>query len=280
MKTIKTEEISNAVAEMCVKAACELPADVADAIEKAKAREESPTGQEILDKISENIRIAREGRRPLCQDTGVAVFFVEKGEDVRVEGGTLAEAVNEGVRRGYDQGYLRKSIVRHPLDRVNTKDNTPAVIHLEEAPGDRLTLAMMTKGAGCENMSRLAMLTPAQGEEGLKDFVVETVEKAWANPCPPIVVGVGIGGTFEVSALLAKKALMKPLDEINPDPILDRIEKELLERINNLGIGPQGLGGRVTALGVSALAHPCHIASLPVAVNIECHAHRHAKVTL
>ncbi len=280
MRTIPSTKISETVRKMCIQAACELPRDVSDALEKAAAEEKSPVGRDIIERIRENVRLGREEQRPICQDTGVSVFFIQKGCDVGVDGGTLGNAINTGVKLGYEDGYLRKSVVRHPLDRVNTKTNTPAVIHFEEVEGDKLTICMMAKGAGCENMSRLRMLTPAQGEEGVKDFIVETVKKGWANPCPPVVVGVGIGGTFEVCALLAKKALLGDLGEKNPDPILARIEAELLERINNLGIGPQGLGGTVTALGVRILAHPCHIASLPVAVNMECHAHRHVKVTL
>ena len=280
MRAILTGEITEVVAKMCVEAACVLPEDVVHAIEAARGVEESDVGKEILDRLLENVELARAETRPICQDTGVAVFFVEKGAEVSISGGSLREAIDEGVRRGYTDGYLRKSIVRHPLDRVNTKDNTPAIIHMEEVPGDKLTIYMMAKGAGCENMSRLKMLTPSQGVAGVKDFVVETVEKGWANPCPPVVVGVGIGGNFEKAALLSKKALLGKLGEPNPDPLLDELEIELLERINNLGIGPQGLGGRVTALGVKILAHPCHIASLPVAVNMECHAHRHAKVVL
>lgn len=280
MRKIPATKISEAVRKMCIRAACELPEDVEQALEKAGAAEQSPAGRDIIGRIRDNVRLGRDEQRPICQDTGISVLFVQKGRGVDVDAGRLEDAINTGVKLGYEDGYLRKSVVRHPLDRVNTKTNTPAVIHFEEVEGDRLTITMMAKGAGCENMSRLRMLTPAQGEEGVKDFVVETVEKAWANPCPPVVVGVGIGGTFEKCALLAKKALLGELGEENTDPILARIETELLERINNLGIGPQGLGGTVTALGVKILAHPCHIASLPVAVNMECHAHRHAKVTL
>lgn len=280
MRKVDVEIISDAVARMCVQAACDLPHDVETAIRKARDMEESETGRDIIDRMIENLELSRSENRPICQDTGIAVFFIEKGADMQVTGGSLSDAIKKGVSKGYTEGYLRKSLVRHPLDRVNTGDNTPPLIYLEETAGDSLTIYMMAKGAGCENMSRLAMLTPAQGVEGVKKFVVETVEKGWANPCPPVVVGVGIGGSFEKAALLSKKALLCELGETNPDPILANLEKELLEKINNLGIGPQGLGGRVTALGVKILAHPCHIASLPVAVNMECHAHRHVKVTL
>lgn len=280
MRIIKAEDISAAVAAMCVKAACDLPADVEKAIRAGREIEESDTGRDILDRLVENLELCRAEERPICQDTGIAVFFVEKGAGATIEGGSLFDAISEGVKKGYTEGLLRKSIVRHPLDRVNTGDNTPPLVYLEEVPGDSLKIKTMAKGAGCENMSRLAMLTPAQGVEGIKKFVVETVEKGWANPCPPVVVGLGIGGSFEKAALLSKKALLGDLGAINPDPLLAALEKELLESINNLGIGPQGLGGRVTALGVKALAAPCHIASLPVAVNMECHAHRHAEVVL
>ncbi len=260
-------------------AAYDLPADVEHALKAARELEESPAGREALDCVVENIGIARAEKRPICQDTGVAVFFVEKGAGVCVDG-SLVDAIDEGVRRGYADGFLRASIVRSPIDRVNTKDNTPSIIHLEEVPGDRLKIHFMAKGGGCENMSRLAMMKPSEGEEGVKRFVIETVETAWANPCPPVVVGVGIGGNFEKAALLSKKALLREIGTPNDDSHLDAIEKELLERINGLGIGPQGFGGRVTALAVHILSFPCHIASMPVAVNLECHAHRGAKAEL
>lgn len=275
-KTLLTEKVR----EMCINAAYDLPTDVKTALQRAREKEISPVGRDILDKILQNIEICSSELRPLCQDTGTSVFFIRKGRDAALDDGLIADAVNEGVRIGYEEGYLRKSIVRHPLDRVNTKTNTPAIIHLEEVTGDEFTIFMMPKGAGCENMSRLIMLAPSQGEEGIKTFVLETVQKAWANPCPPVVVGIGIGGNFETAALLAKKALLLQLDETNNDPILARLEKELLEKINCLGIGPQGFGGSITALAVKILAAPCHIASLPVAVNMECHAHRHKKVNL
>lgn len=280
MREIDFQTIADAARELCARSSYDLPADVERALAAARAREVSPTGAEILDSLLGNARVARDEKRPICQDTGFAVFFIEKGAEAVVSGGTLTDAVNEGVRRGYEEAFLRKSIVRDPLDRVNTKDNTPAVIHLEEVPGDRISIKFMAKGGGCENMSRLAMLTPADGREGVIRFVTGAVDAAGANPCPPIVVGVGLGGTFEVAALLAKKALLRELGSSNPDSALDALEKDILEKINNLGIGPQGMGGRVTALGVHVISHPCHIASLPVAVNIECHAHRSAEVVL
>lgn len=280
MKTVEFEKIVEAVAGMCVRAAHELPPDVAAALRAARDREESPIGRDVLDKIIENIDVAKTEMRPLCQDTGLAVFFVEKGEDVRVGNGSLAAAINEGVRRGYKEGYLRRSVVRGPLDRVNTGDNCPAIIHLEEIPGGRLAIHFMAKGGGCENMSRIGMLTPGEGAEGVKRFVLETVEKAGSNPCPPIIAGVGLGGTFETAALLSKKSLLREIGSENEDRALASMEKELLKSINDLGIGPQGLGGRITALAVHIISRPCHIASLPVAVNIECHSHRHAKVIL
>ncbi len=280
MRKIEFQTVVDAAKELCARSASDLPADVERALAAARAREISPAGAEILDALLENARVARDEKRPICQDTGVAVFFIEKGAEAVVAGGTLTDAVNEGVRREYEEAFLRKSIVRGPLDRVNTKDNTPAVIHLEEVPGDRIRIRFMAKGGGCENMSRLAMLTPAEGRDGVIRFVVGAVDAAGANPCPPIVVGVGMGGTFEVAALLAKKSLFREIGSPNPDPALETLEKEILEKINNLGIGPQGMGGVTTALAVHVLSHPCHIASLPVAVNIECHAHRSAEVVL
>jgi fumarate hydratase subunit alpha len=280
MRKIHVDEIVEAVRELCIKANYELGERELEALQKARQTEESPLGKDVLKQIIENARIAREEELPLCQDTGFAVFFVELGQEVLIEGGLLQEAIAEGVRRGYQDGYLRKSILGDPLERVNTGDNTPPVVHLELVAGDRLKITFDAKGGGSENMSRLKMLKPADGEQGVKDFVVETVKLAGANPCPPIIVGVGIGGTFEICALLAKKSLLRPLGSTNPKPRYAAMEAELLERINNLGIGPQGFGGRVTALAVHITAHPCHIASLPVAVNIECHSHRHKSVVL
>jgi fumarate hydratase subunit alpha len=280
MRAIQTDQIIESVKNLCIKANFELGQPELEAIERAIETEESPIGVDILKQIAENARIARDEQVPLCQDTGFAIFFLELGQAVRIEGGTLSEAIAEGVRQGYEEGYLRKSILGDPLERVNTGDNTPPIIHTEVVEGDQLKITFDAKGGGSENMSRLQMLKPADGEDGVKDFVVETVRLAGANPCPPIIVGVGIGGNFEVVAKLAKKSLIRPLGSANPDPKYAAMESELLERINNLGIGPQGLGGRTTALSVHITAHPCHIASLPVAVNIECHSHRHKSVVL
>lgn len=280
MREIDASDITAAVRRLCQEANFDLPDDVLDALRKAVEREESPTGREILRQCLQNARIAREERVPLCQDTGFAVVFLDLGQEVRIVGGDLTEAVNAGIRKGYAEGYLRKSIVADPLRRKNTSDNTPAMIHVAIVPGDRLKITVAPKGGGSENMSAVRMLAPADGEEGIKNFVVEWVKQAGANPCPPVVVGVGIGGTFEGVALLAKKALLRPLGSAHPDPFYARMEKELEERINNLGVGPQGLGGRVTCLGVQIEVFPCHIASLPVAVNLNCHVARHKNLTI
>lgn len=280
MREIDASDITAAVRRLCQEANFDLPDDVLDALRKAVEREESPTGREILRQCLRNARIAREERVPLCQDTGFAVVFLDLGQEVRIVGGDLTEAVNAGIRKGYAEGYLRKSIVADPLRRKNTSDNTPAMIHVAIVPGDRLKITVAPKGGGSENMSAVRMLAPADGEEGIKNFVVEWVKQAGANPCPPVVVGVGIGGTFEGVALLAKKALLRPLGSAHPDPFYARMEKELEERINNLGVGPQGLGGRVTCLGVQIEVFPCHIASLPVAVNLNCHVARHKNLTI
>jgi fumarate hydratase subunit alpha len=280
MHNIKASAIVEKVAELCMAASYDLGDDVKQALSKFKAAEESPTGRSILEQIEENAKIAETERVPMCQDTGFAVFFVELGADVHVDGMTLTEAINEGVRKGYKEGYLRKSILKDALRRENTGDNTPAVIHYGIVPGDKIKITHMQKGGGSENMSRVKMLRPADGAEGVKKFVIEAVSEAGPNPCPPIVVGVGIGGTFEVAAYHAKKALLRPLGSSNPDPYLDAMEKELLQKINDLGIGPQGLGGRTTALGVHIISWACHIASLSAAVNIECHAHRHKTAIL
>jgi len=257
----------------------DLGEDILSAFEKARDTEESPVGEEILEQLIENAKIAKEEKIALCQDTGFAVFFVELGDEVTIHGGNLVEAINEGVRQGYQEGYLRKSIC-HPFTRKNTGDNTPAIVHVDLVPGDQLKIIIAPKGGGSENMSRVTMLKPSDGIEGIKNFVVERVRESGANPCPPLVIGVGIGGTFEKAALIAKKALLRPVGSTNPNPELDVLEKELLEEINNLGIGPQGLGGRNTALAVQVEMHPCHIASLPVAVNINCHASRHKEIVL
>jgi len=267
------------VARLCIEANSTLGDDVHAALEKARERETSPLCREVLDQLLENAAIARQESLALCQDTGVAVVFVELGERVHITGGSLVEAINQGVRQGYAAGYLRMSLC-DPLTRKNTGDNTPAVVHIELVPGDALKITLAPKGGGSENMSRIAMLTPSQGWQGIQDFVLETVKAAGANPCPPIVVGLGLGGTFEKAALLAKKALLRPLGSENPDAQLAHLEQELLAAINRLGIGPQGLGGDTTCLAVHILKHPCHIASLPVAVNLNCHAHRHKEIVL
>lgn len=279
MREIGFEKIVETVSRLFIEANTELGEDVLDAIRKAKDMEESPTGKEVLTELLENARIAKEEQVPMCQDTGLAVVFVEMGQDVHIVGGHLYEAIQEGVRRGYRDGYLRKSAC-HPFTRANTGDNTPAIIHMELVPGDRLKIIAMPKGGGSENMSAVAMLTPSVGKPGIMDYVVKRVKEAGSNPCPPVIVGVGIGGTLEKAAILAKRALLRRLGSSNPDPELDQMERELLERINDLGIGPQGYGGRITALGVFIEMMPCHIASLPVAVNIQCHAARHKEAVL
>lgn len=280
MREIEAERITEAVAQLCTDANFDLPEDVVEAVRRARATEESPTGKDVLDQILENARIAREERVPMCQDTGFAVFFLELGQDVHITGGDLTEAINEGVRRGYTGGFLRKSILADPLKGGNTGDNTPAVVHTSIVPGDRLKITMAAKGGGSENMSVVGMLKPADGVEGVKRLVVDTVRKAGPNPCPPVVVGVGIGGTFEKVAYLAKHSLLRPIGQPNPDPELAALEQELLAEINKLGIGPAGLGGRTTAFWVSVETFPRHIASFPVAVNIQCHASRHKEVVL
>lgn len=281
MKVLKASDIAERVARMCVEANCDIEPDMMAAFDKAIAREASPTGRDILVEIKENALLGKAETVPTCQDTGFAVFFVELGAGVAVEGGTIPEAINAGVRKGYKEGYLRGSIVRDPiLDRSNTGDNTPAVVHIDHVAGEALRITMMAKGGGSENMSRLKMLRPADGLQGVKDFVLYCVENMGGNACPPVVVGVGVGGTFEKAAQLAKRSLLRPVGSPNPDPKLDAIEKELLETVNKTGIGPMGLGGAVTAFDVHISTHPCHIASLPVAVNIECHAHRHKEIVL
>lgn len=280
MRELHVNEIAEAVRRMAVEANRELGQDVLDAFGRFREAEESPTGRDILDQLCENARIAREEGLPLCQDTGFAVLFVDLGQDVRLVGGDLQAAVDEGVRKGYTEGYLRKSIVADPLRRVNTGDNTPAVVHVKIVPGERVHLTFAPKGGGSENMSGVAMLKPADGVEGVKKFVIQRVSEAGPNPCPPTVVGVGIGGTFEVAAYLSKRALLRPLGQRHADPYYAALEEELLEAVNRLGIGPQGLGGTTTSLDVHVEAHPCHIASLPVAVNIQCHSARHKEAVL
>jgi fumarate hydratase subunit alpha len=280
MREIAAQTISEQVAKLCTDANYYLGEDVLTALKAGLAKEESPTGRAILEQIIENAGIAKEGEFPICQDTGFSVFFVELGQEVLVTGKTLEEAIADGVRKGYSEGFLRKSIVSDPLQRVNTKDNTPPVIWIETRPGKELKITIAPKGGGSENMSEVAMLTPSDGAEGVKNFVVDKVRRAGSNPCPPIIVGVGIGGTFEKVAWLAKKSLLRPVGDRNPDPFYAAMELELLERVNKLGIGPQGLGGRITALDVHVEVFPCHIASLPAAVNIQCHAARHKTVVL
>jgi len=279
MKQISCRTITEQVKKMCMEANFDLGEDVLQAFSTARKNEEAPIGREIMDLLIENSRIARDESIPMCQDTGFAVFFVELGTAVHIVDGSLMDALNEGVRQGYGEGYLRKSIC-HPFTRKNTGDNTPAVVHIDLVPGDRLKIIFAPKGGGSENMSRVTMLRPSDGKKGIKDFVVTRVKESGANPCPPTVVGVGIGGTFEKAALLAKKSLVRPLGSASPDPEIAAFEQEIFEAINNLGIGPQGFGGRTTSLAVHIEMFPCHIASLPVAVNINCHAHRHKEVIL
>ncbi|NLU26639.1 MAG: fumarate hydratase [Hungateiclostridium thermocellum] len=280
MRTIHVDSITEAVEKLCMDSNYYLNDDIINGLEKGLEKEASDNGKEILSKIIENAQIAREKAVAICQDTGMAVVFMDIGQDVHITGGNLTDAINEGVRRGYEKGYLRKSVVNDPIERINTKDNTPAVIHYNIVDGDKIKITVAPKGFGSENMSALKMLTPSQGIEGVKNFIIETVEKAGPNPCPPIVVGVGIGGTMEKAAFLAKKALLRPIDKRNDIPYLKELEEEMLERINRLGIGPSGLGGRITALGVNIEVFPTHIAGLPVAVNINCHATRHAEIII
>ena len=281
MRKVKAEEIVKAVERLCIEANRYLPQDVLDALKDRYQREESPLGKEILQKILENAEVAPKENLPLCQDTGICVFFVDFGQEVVIEGGNIEEAINEGVRRGYTRGYLRKSIVSDPLfDRVNTKDNTPSIIHTRIVPGNKIKIIFAPKGGGAENMSRLCMLKPADGVEGVKNFVIKTVKDAGPNPCPPVIVGVGIGGDFEMAAFLAKKALLRKIGKHNSDQRYAKLEEELLLSINRLGIGPQGFGGRITALWVSIEYFPCHIASLPVAVNMQCHSARHREIEI
>ena len=280
LREIEANAVTEAVRDLCIEANTRLPEDHLAALRRALDEEESPLGHEVLERLLENARVARERCIAFCQDTGYAVFFVELGNEVRIAGGELEGAINEGVRRGYEEGFLRKSIVRSPLDRTNTGDNTPAVVYYDIIPGDGLKLTMLVKGAGCDNMSALKMLTPAEGLPEMKRFVVETIERAGPNASPPLTVGVGIGGPFEGAALLAKKALTRPTGEPNPDPQLAQLEAELLDAINATGIGPAGYGGRVTALAVHIESFPTHIAAFPVAVNLDCHSHRVSSVEL
>lgn len=280
MREIEVSQITDIVEKLCIAANEHLPEDVKCAIRSCRACEDGQIAQGILDNIIENFEIADNECVPICQDTGMACVFLEIGQDVHFVGGDLTEAVNEGVRRGYDKGYLRKSVVKDPVRRGNTGDNTPAMLYTEIVPGDKVKITVGPKGFGSENMSRIAMLRPSDGEDGVKDFVVRCAEEAGPNPCPPIVIGVGIGGTFDRAALLAKKALMRPVDVRSDDPYYAAMEAELLARVNALGVGPQGFGGKTTALAVNILACPTHIAGLPVAVNINCHVTRHQSEVL
>jgi len=280
MRTVDASIITKEVKRMVIEANYFLPKDVMEALKSARENDDWKLSQDILDKIIDNAEVANNESVPMCQDTGMVVVFVKMGQEVVIENGFIEDAINEGIRQGYEEGLLRKSVVGDPLNRVNTKDNTPGVINYEVVPGDKLTIMVAAKGFGSENMSRLKMLKPSEGLEGVKDFIIETVELAGPNACPPIVVGVGVGGTFEKVTLLAKKALMRDLDKYNDNPYYADLEKEMLEKINALGIGPQGFGGKTTALKVSIEYFPTHIAGLPVAVNINCHATRHKEVTL
>ena len=276
MREISAAEVSAAVAQMCVSANTTLPADVRQKLEHGLKTETTEAGREIFRQLIENADLARETGLPLCQDCGLAVFFVEMGENVRVPGG-VAEAITQGMVAGYRDGFLRKSSC-DPLTRKNTGDNTPAIIHLNQVPGDRLKISYMAKGGGSENMSRVTMLSPSQGWEGIKRYILERVAEAGPNPCPPIILGIGIGGTFEVAPKIAKKALLRKLDDTHPDPKIAALEAELLQAVNRLGIGPMGLGGSHTCLAVKIALAPCHIASLPLAVNVQCHSARHQEV--
>jgi len=280
MKEIEYNTIVSAVRDMCIRGCTVADPRVLEALAAGRGGEDGELPAAIIAQIEDNARIAADSQMPLCQDTGLAVFFVSLGSDVRIAGGQLSDAINQGVREGYGDGYLRKSVVGDPLRRVNTGDNTPAVIHVRLVPGDSLQIRYAAKGGGSENMSRIAMLKPADGIEGVKDFVVDTVASAGGNPCPPLVVGVGVGGDFEQCAIMAKEAIFRPLGDPSEDEFYAGVESELLERINSLGVGPMGLGGRTTALAVHILAGPCHIASLPAAVNLNCHSSRHEEVLL
>ncbi len=281
MREISAADVTDAVAKLCIEANYDLPEDVMATLRAAHAAEPSPEGREVLRQIIQNDEIAARERMAMCQDCGLAVVFAEVGQDVHVAGGDLTEAITEGVRRGYKDGYLRKSAVRQPFTaRVNTKDNTPPIIHYTIVPGDHLKLTVAPKGAGSENMSALKMPPPAEGRDGIIKFVVDVVDKAGSNPCPPIIVGVGIGGTFEKAALLAKQSLLRKVGQPSADPDNAALEKDILEKVNKLGIGPQGFGGRTTALAVNVESFPAHIATMAVAVNIQCHAARHKEIVL
>lgn len=280
MREIHIEEVISVVRELCIEANYNLSEDIKNALVRSEKEETWDLAKDILDKIIINSEIAKNERMPICQDTGMTCVFIEIGQDVHIIGGSLEEAINEGVRRGYEEGYLRKSIVKDPIDRINTKDNTPAVIYYDIVQGDKLKITVAPKGFGSENMSQIKMLKPSEGIQGVKDFIIKVVKEAGPNPCPPIVIGVGIGGTFDKVAYLAKKALLRPINIRNNDNFYFELENELLNEINNLGIGPQGFGGKTTALGVNIETYPTHIAGLPVAVNINCHVTRHKEIVL
>lgn len=280
MKNLDLNKVTNAVEKMCMDANFYLGSDVLDNLKKIAKTEVSPVGKNILNQIVTNHEIAQENQVPMCQDTGIVVVFLEIGTEVYIDG-DIYEAINEGIRRGYKNGFLRNSVVKDPLDRVNTKDNTPGIIHTKLIPGsDKVKIIVAPKGGGSENMSAIRMLKPADGIEGIKEFVVETIKKAGGNPCPPIIVGVGIGGSFEKAALLAKESLMRDVNDSSSNPINAKLEDELLELVNKTGVGPMGLGGRNTAFSVKVETYPCHIASLPVAINLNCHAARHKEIIL
>jgi fumarate hydratase subunit alpha len=274
MRDIKARTITEEVKRLALDANCDLGTSFIDLLRERIKSEKSEIGKNVLEQIVENDEIARLEKAPMCQDTGLVVCFIELGYDVHIDG-DLYEAVNQGVREAYDEGFFRKSIVRHPLDRVNTNDNTPAITHVKLVPGDQIKITLAPKGGGSENMSLVKMLTPAEGIEGIKKLVLHTIFYAGGKPCPPLIVGIGIGGNLEKSALIAKEAILRDLDEVNPDPILRKLESEILDEINKLGVGPMGFGGTTTALAVKISVHPCHIASLPVAINLQCHASRH-----
>ena len=280
VREIHVSAVTDAVKKLCIDANLDLEPDMRRAFERALTTERSEAGRHVLRLLQTNAEMARTRRIAYCQDTGFVICFVELGQDVHVTGGGLGDAINEGVRQGYTEGYLRASIVRSPFDRVNTGDNTPAIIHVDLVPGATLRMMVMAKGGGCENRSKYKMLTPAEGVDGVKEWVLECVKTAGPDACPPLILGVGVGGTFEKAALLSKKALFREVGSRNPDPVLDALEQELLDRANRTGIGPQGYGGDTTAFGIHILTFPCHITSLPVAVTIECHAHRHKEITL
>jgi fumarate hydratase subunit alpha len=279
MREIHIDKVKEAVASMVVESCLKMPGDVVEAFRKAMEDEDSPAAKEVFRQLLENAEIAENERLPLCQDTGLAVFFVDVGEDVKITGGSLKQAINDAMAQGYQEGYLRKSSC-DPMTRKNTGDNTPAIIHFDFVPGDKLNISFMAKGGGSENMSRATMLSPAQGWEGIKKFVVQRVAEAGPNPCPPTMLGIGVGGTFDRAPIIAKRALMRPLSDKHPDPEIARLEDELLEAVNKLGIGPMGMGGKTTCLGVKIGMEPCHLASLPLAVNVQCHSIRHKEVTL